>query len=396
MKIRNVRMLELTHLSLGARRLVKKTRGVVRLLLINAFVLLVLILSVNLISSLFLDGASILRSFGWPINEKANIASLSDRDLARLVYREKKQLKTRYEPYLGWSRRPFSGETTTVNNEGDRIHPMVTPMHTKHARFFGGSTIWGSGVDDSNTIPAHFSTLFPDYHVHNHGEAGFVSRQGLARLVNLVNQGAPMDLVVFYDGCNDSRSLCRADVAINGHREQAKMSRKFERGWHTLKYLTGSIQDLIREIKKGERPPSRCLKDPGYARRVASTMVNNWKIAKLVAELGGAEFHAVLQPVAQLGNPNLEYMTPRGSNTEFHVVYRFVREIVRREKIDWIHDLTDAFDVDEYIYIDSCHVNGHGNQIIAKKLRDLLDRRDAANTSETLHSTSSTLTAQFH
>ena len=31
-----------------------------------------------------------------------------------------------------------------------------------------------------------------------------------------------------------------------------------------------------------------------------------------------------------------------------------------------IHDFTDAFDIDEYIYIDSCHVNGRGNQIIAK------------------------------
>jgi hypothetical protein len=368
---------------------VKKSWRNIKLLLINAFVLLMLILSVNLISSLILDGASILRSLGWPINNKANVASLSDRDLARLVYREKKQLKTRYEPYLGWSRRPFSGETTTVNREGDRTHPLVSATPTKHARFFGGSTIWGSGVDDSNTIPAHFNALFPDYHVHNHGEAGFVSRQGLARLVNLVNQGAPMDLVVFYDGCNDSRSLCRADVAINGHREQAKMSRKLEHGWHTLNHLIGSIQNLIREIKKGERPPSKCLEDPNYARRVASTMVNNWRIAKLVAELGGAEFHAVLQPVAELGSPNLEYMTPGGGSTEFRVVYQFVWEIVRREKIAWIHDFTDAFDVDEYIYIDGCHVNGYGNHIIAEKLRNLLGRRDTANTSETLYSSPS-------
>ena len=80
--------------------------------------------------------------------------------------------------------------------------------------------MWGSGVDDHNTIPAHFNALHQDYRAYNHGQSGFVSRQGLARLVNLVNQKSPMDVIVFYDGCNDSLSLCDPDVSINGHREQ--------------------------------------------------------------------------------------------------------------------------------------------------------------------------------
>jgi hypothetical protein len=57
------------------------------------------------------------------------------------------------------------------------------------------------------------------------------------------------------------------------------------------------------------------------------------------------------------------------------MVYPFVREIQARENLDWIHDLTDAFDVEEYIYIDGCHVNGRGNQIIAQKIRGLLHRQ---------------------
>jgi hypothetical protein len=104
-------------------------------------------------------------------------------------------------------------------------------------------------------------------------------------------------------------------------------------------------------------------------------MVNNWKIARSVAALGGAEFHAILQPVAALGQPNIEYLGKKARKTSWHVVYPLVQEIKEREHLDWIHDFTDAFDVKEYIYIDGCHVNGRGNQIIAEKISEFLHRQ---------------------
>ncbi len=344
--------------------------------MINVFVLLILLLSLNFIASVYLDGRYLYKQVFVPISKKASSPSLKDQDLARLIYREKKQLKTRYVPYIAWSRKPFSGETITINREGDRIHPLTTDHPSKYIRFFGGSTIWGSGVDDLNTIPAHFNALHKDYRVYNHGEAGFVSRQELARLINLVNQNSPMDVVIFYDGCNDCRSLCRADVSINGTREEFKIAKKVNHRWQLIDALFGSIQTVVEKvIKKGKRPPSRCRDNPDYAKKVASTLVNNWKVAKALVALGGAEFHAILQPVAAIGQPNIEYLTELGDDTDWNKVYPFVREIQARENLDWIHDLTDAFDVEEYIYIDGCHVNGQGNQIIAQKISELLHRQ---------------------
>ena len=193
--------------------------------------------------------------------------------------------------------------------------------------------MWGTGVDDHTTIPAHFNALHPDYRVYNHGESGFVSRQGLARLVNLVNQDAPMDVVIFYDGCNDCLSLCSPDVSINGHREEAKIAQKLEYRWQVIDALFGSIQMVIEKVvKKGKRPPSRCRDNPAYAKKVASTLVNNWKIAKSVASLRGAEFHAILQPVAAIGHPNIDYLTDRGDETDWHMVYPLVREFRTKRK----------------------------------------------------------------
>ena len=352
----------------------KRFGAYLKLVAINIVVLLAFLLSVNFIASAYLDGRYLYKQVFVPIDEKAYTRSLKDQELARLIYREKKQLKTRYVPYMAWSRKPFSGETITINREGDRIHPLTTDRPSKHIRFFGGSTMWGSGVDDHNTIPAHFNALHQDFRVYNHGEAGFISRQEVARLINLVNQSAPMDVVIFYDGCNDCRSLCRADVSINGTREEHKIEAKVNHRWQVVDSLFGSIQTVIQKvIKKGKRPPSRCRDNPDYAKQVAATLVNNWKIARSVAALGGAEFHALLQPVAAIGHPNIEYLKERGDRTDWHMVYPFIQEIQAKESLTWIHDLTDAFDVDDYIYIDGCHVNGLGNQIIAQKINELLD-----------------------
>jgi hypothetical protein len=345
-----------------------------RLCLINISILVMLLLSINLLTAMVHDSVSIYKGWLPSINKKANSPSLEDKDLADTIYREKKLLRTQYVPYLAWSRLPFQGRTTNINGDGDRVTPLTTTSPVGHIRFFGGSTTWGSGVDDQNTIPTHFNALHPNYQVHNHGEAGFVSRQELARLVNLVNQNAPMDVVIFYDGCNDAYHMCRADLSINGHREESKIRKKLKPRSHVVESLTGSLRDSIRWVKtklEDKEPPSQCQADPRYAQNVAETIVNNWTIAKKVAELGGAEFHAILQPVAPIGSPNVEYLPNRkvlSRSKDFLLVYSLIQERIQRDGIDWIHDFTDAFDRDEYIYIDSCHVNALGNNIIARKV----------------------------
>jgi len=360
------------------RRLMGKTRIFLKLCLINFFILVALLLFINLFSAMVRDSVSIYKGLFPSVNKKASSPSLKDKDLARTIYREKKLLRTQYVPYLAWSRLPFQGKTTNVNEDGDRSTPSTTKHPVGHIRFFGGSTMWGSGVDDQNTIPAHFNTLHPNYQVHNHGEAGFLSRQELARLVNLVNQNGPMDLVVFYDGCNDVYHMCRADLSINGHREEKKIRNKLGPRSHVVDSLTGSLRDSIRWIKtklEDKKPPSRCQADHRFAQKVAKTIVNNWTIAKEIANLGGAEFHAILQPLAPIGSPNVEYLPNKiliSRSRDYLLVYPLIQEIMRREGITWIHDFTDAFDRDEYIYIDSCHVNALGNNIIARKIDKII------------------------
>jgi hypothetical protein len=64
-----------------------------------------------------------------------------------------------YHPYILWRTRPFEGRLIRVSSLGLRVHP-----HSQCARgayrvwVFGGSTVWGLGSPDDQTIPSHLHT----------------------------------------------------------------------------------------------------------------------------------------------------------------------------------------------------------------------------------------------
>lgn len=351
----------------------KKKKGIFSLALTNLLILVGLLLSVNLLSSLIMDGIYLYKQINPPVSQILYPESLPDQEYAQTIFQELRLLTKRYIPYVEWGRLPFSGRTITVDDTGERVQPLLPVNPTKHVHFFGGSTMWGTGVDDKNTIPSLFNQLHPDYRVYNHAQSGFISRQELAGLINQANQSQPMDIVVFYDGCNDPLTLCRADVSINGHREQSKFIAKLERDWETPDALFGSTQTLVQKIiKKGKRPNSQCQDNPAYAEKVAMTLVNNWKLAKQIANFRGAEFLAILQPVASLGKPRIQYITEEFDGSDWATVYPLVLDIKTREQLDWIHDFTEIFNVKDFVYIDSCHVNMIGNQMVAEAIDRIL------------------------
>lgn len=354
-----------------------KPRKFLRIVVGNILVFFAILWAINLLAAALLDSQYTLEQALVPVSSKARRPSLEDREKATAVFREFSLLRTRYVPFVAWSRLPFEGRYTTVNAEGDRVHPPTTANPKGHVRFFGGSTIWCKGVADEETIPAQFNALYPELRVHNHGESAFVSRQGVARLTNLVNQDEPMDVVFFYDGCNDVYRLCRDESTLNGHARGDSIAARVKPASHIFNALAGPIWEVTQFVagvlELAPEPESLCATVPGHAEKVARTLVNNWRIAKALAEARGAEFHAALQPVAAVGSPNIEYLGEKTSqrSQDRRQISALVGQIIEAENADWLHDFSDAFDRPEYIYIDGCHVNPLGNQIIAERFSEV-------------------------
>jgi hypothetical protein len=350
----------------------------------NVAVLFAMLVIINFIAAVGYDARAFLDRVFMPASDKAARASLADAKQAETIFREFSQLQTRYVPYLVWQRAPFRGETITVGDDGDRWHRTSTESPVTHVRLFGGSTMWGKGVDDAHSIPAQLDSMEPTARVYNHGESAFVSRQGVERLINIVNQDDPIDVAVTYDGCNDFYTLCRKDTSINGHSHEADIARRLRPASFAADVLFGAVREVVfyawgRSLKAAG-PPSRCQDEPDGTERVARTLLNNWRVGKAIADSRGIEFHAILQPVAVVGSPNLshlEYLTDpaHSRSTDYRAAYPIVQRWIREQNLDWIHDFTDAFDGEELIYIDGCHVNARGNEIIARRIDELIAPR---------------------
>jgi hypothetical protein len=359
---------------------VRRRRSIGKVIAINLAVFVGLLAGLNLVASIAIDGRLLWRRLFLPSDDRAALPNYTDKERARRTLGEFHRLETRYEPFVAWRREEFHGETTTVDAEGNRVQPATTTRPAGTVRFFGGSAMWGSGVEDDQTIPAAFNRLHPDLRVINHGESGFTSRQSVSQLVNLVNSGAPMDLVVFYDGNNDVGSFCQEEVGINSHTRARKLQRLVRPFFQVWNDLTGSLQELLsgKGLNKWLRGPgiypTRCHTDTAYARRVAEVMVNDWRIARAIAHEGGAEFVAILQPVASLGTPRRDHLNPDeySPEKEQNVVYPIVRQIVAERGLDWAHDFTDVFDGEEYTYIDECHVTENGSRKVAERLDEIV------------------------
>lgn len=380
---------------------------IIRLGLVNLSVLVLLVLGLNVISAALIDGKRWLLE---PLRRGGVLAArpdprsalplYPDQAFAQRHFRELFAMGFSYAPYVGWSRNAFAGETITINAAGDREHPATTDRPRGTIRFFGGSALWGTGADDGGTIPALFNTAAPDHQVLNHGESGFTSRQNLARLVNLANQGAALDLVVFYDGANDADILCRAKVSLNGHARETMMGRALElpgatsdnavvarlEGIHLGRIFTASaarIAVAVRGALAGEpttaelRALSRCQGDDGYAERVAATLLENWRLARTIVEARGGRFLAVLQPVAQVGKPRLDHLDEAllrsYARDDYRRVYGALAARLEGGDFPWVLDLSAVFDGDERFYIDRIHVTERGNRVVAERIKARLE-----------------------
>jgi lysophospholipase L1-like esterase len=133
-------------------------------------------------------------------------------------YRELEAISDRWQPYVYFRQRPFQGQTITIDANGLRAgwqpdapsssgredHPPLKVL------MLGGSSLWGFGSRDEFTIPSLVARRLHEQgvriEVRNLAEIGYVSTQELIALVRELQQGYRPDLVLFYDGVNDTTS----------------------------------------------------------------------------------------------------------------------------------------------------------------------------------------------
>ena len=239
--------------------------------------------------------------------------------------------------------------------------------------------MWGEGSDDQHTIPAIFNQLNPRFKVFNHGQLAYNTRQELDALISVYSREEKTDLVIFYDGVNDAAFLCPKVIEeLPAHRLVPMYREKlYVSGTTMLKEVLKKIfiEDILAVIQKlSVESTARgslydCATDPQKAEAIAEMMMKNWEMAHEIVTKRNGEFLAVLQPAAFIGNPRTDHLQlDEELRKNFELIYSLLQKKIAERNHPWIIDLSRAFDTNEYIFIDFCHVSPNGNEIIAQQI----------------------------
>ena len=312
-------------------------------------------------------------------DKRADLPAYSNKSKAKTVLKEFKMLSTEYKSFLGWRRKPFVSEYTNI--KGKYQNRVSTNESLDNSFwFFGGSTIWGTGVSDYNTIPSFFAKISGEK-VFNFGETGWTSRQSLNQLINLIGDGEKPKVVIFYTGINDYHAGCRAEnkvLAAHDRDQQFSTIINDNKTKNFIKWLFNPYLSISKKInikQKNNRLLYDCLTDDKKAISVANHFINNLYTAFLVSKRANSEFFFILQPSIYSSTSPKEYLdidnqTRLRNQKVFNLIANKMEEICKKDREFCISfaDGRSWLNVNDKVFIDDAHLTPKGNRLIAEKI----------------------------
>jgi len=114
---------------------------------------------------------------------------------------------------LNFKESPITGKYINVNENGFRLiqNQASWPPNNSNINIFifGGSTTFGYGVSDEQTVPSYLQNYLRQHIIHkkvcvyNFGRGHYYSSQELVLFEKLLWLGIIPEVVIFIDGLND-------------------------------------------------------------------------------------------------------------------------------------------------------------------------------------------------
>ena len=337
--------------------------------------------------------------FSQTKDHKAYYPTYSNKEFSTELNNEFSKLATNYRSFIGWRREKVKFKYTNISgpynarkSKGESINNSVW--------FFGGSTMWGTGASDLQTIPSHFNSI-TNIPVYNFGETGWTSRQSLNQLINAIGDNNNPSVVVFYDGANDVLNQCRIELKlVPSHTRESQLQKLLDssrvisfKNNKLIKFILSPYIAFAKELNIDYSSRDLfnlkrfdCDTNKAKARSVAQHLVNNWRTAHYLSKSNNFKFYGVLQATLFSTETNSEYLNKNQVKIypeykrQFNAVYPLILEEIshhcelEKEICSFMIDGTDWLDGNNNIFIDHAHVNSFGNKVIAQRLKSLMKK----------------------
>lgn len=312
-----------------------------------------------------------------------------------------------YAPYLEHKERPFTGKYVTVTKEGFRAGSDQAPWPPTPENFnifmFGGSTMFGYGVADADTIPSALQAYLRQQTgqpvaVYNFGSSGYFSVQERVLFEQLLLAGHYPDLAIFLDGLNDFGRL-------DGNPYYTpKIQKMWETKpgdlWIAALFSTSiskgmlAIKQRIAAFARAGKPASP--EEPETAEQwgidnaeLLSSVTNqviqrylaNRELIKAIASANDIQTLFAWQPIPFFDFAKANYpfqerpweISVNAANAGYRLMLSRREELTTDHGLLWLADGQN--DLDFPLYVDRLHYSARFNQTLAYRIGDEIMRR---------------------
>lgn len=336
-------------------------------IIINLIVLYFFISAIIIFSPLLIDFYKFV-STKYYEDKRYELPNYKNTDWAKKHFQEFNKLKSSYYDHIVWRRNDFNGETITIKNSYRMNNKDENFQLNKDIWVFGGSTIWGTGSNDKNTIPSLIEQL-TKITTLNLGESGYTSTQELNLLNKEIIKHKPK-MIIFYDGVNDVKKCFIHRNYFSTEKENWIRSELMKGEFANSKNLIISPMKIVTKVstffKKKNENIYDCDTNLSKTDEIVKTFVNNWLKVKYIADKNNIKFIPILQPTLFSSTSNQSDLT---LNSKLEIQYEIVYDLIKKElKNINFNYLNLENSLNENYFIDFAHLSPNGNLEITKKI----------------------------
>ncbi len=295
-----------------------------------------------------------------------------------------------FYPWTVFRERPFKGRLVNVLPSNTRATAAPSPKLPHQTDLtvwtFGGSTMFGWGMPDSQTIASHLQTVLqerlPERHVRvvNHGHSYYFSSMELGLLIALLREEPKPDVVALLDGLNDGAVLTWSlpvpffsDVAYTAwdSERQKRYRLESEGPWFTVHDSFPPLRLLRRRTESRPGPGFRLPRKSRYRQQpedpvafALSHFEANRRMLHAVGEALGVETYQFLQPLRRLAAGE------RGAKEQRLLIAFY--DALLEERPEGLHSIVDALEGLERPYVDPTHYSDEGSYRVALAMAEII------------------------
>lgn len=305
-----------------------------------------------------------------------------------------------YEPFTLFKESPYKGRYVNVGNNGFRITKNQGPWppgpDNLNLFLFGGSTTFGYGVPDDQTIASYLqeflsNRLKGEVRVYNFGRGFYYSAQERILFEKLLVSGFIPDLAVFIDGFNDFYRL-DGKPALSDRFEQIYLGTKQEKNTISLESKLMNKLPMVRLVKflknfsiqknnlrMLDKTPDMQI-DKSKIDNVIDRYLENKKIIEAIGDVYAVKTVFVWQPIYAY-KYDLSYhlfASPTLLDNYLRFGYQYMEERVKNKSLGenflWTADIQEHSQ--RPLYVDKFHYSAEMSEMLVVKIGNLLLERN--------------------